>query len=262
MGTSFYGVGAAQNVDKSGEILKIENLDDSKLSILTDEHAMSEQGSWAVLGAITAHKKIFSEKDCENPYQLKCWKETKVPFLYVEGELSDDEGHPNAQAAAALMKFAAKHPDYSLQPGLSIEGSILERGGSDNKVLEKTSAYGVALTIKPCNPIARLHLMHDLQKSDTVTPAPIEYIDKLSKSLGISRMKDLTKEPATLLKKKVDNLKKSLEDYVNGTTTNLKCYHCGKDRRFWKNSADIPHRCDNCGKAFTMASLFKAMNKE
>lgn len=256
MGLQFYGIGAAQVPDKAGEVIMIENIDTSNLAYINDEHSGD---MWGFVGGITGHKKIFSEKDCETDNQRRCWKDVQKPFLYVEGQLADDQDHPNAQAAAALLKFTNAHRDLPLKVGLSVEGAILERSGHQEKVLQKTRATGVSLTVKPCNPYCKLYLKNDLVKSDFSILLPGKYEEVLKKSEGLTpSFKDTTEAK---IYDKLQDLKKSLERWL-GDVTIMKCYKCGDSQRMFKSSKDWPNVCNSCGHRFTMKQIYKALTKE
>lgn len=260
MGFKVFGLGAVQSVDKQGELIEIANIDTSNLRMITDEHNSDQKGAWCIVGAITDHKKILSEKDCETPRQKKCWDLVKVPYLYVEGELA--EGHPNAEAAAALIKYTAANPDIPLKIGMSIEGLILERGGAENtpqhKIIKKSSADAVAITAKPCNPKAQMFPMNDLMKS-SIEPPPQEYLKKFIDS---SDAKESFKhKPDIRLQQKLEELKKSLEDVLNGGTCSVKCWNCGDTERLFKASREWSNRCKKCGDARSMNDIWKALNQ-
>lgn len=254
MGLKFYGIGAAQNPDKDGQTIIIKNLDTTRLRYVNDEHG---DKMFDFIGGIVYHKKIYSEADVENEKQRRCWQHAKVPFLYVEGELADDEGHPNAQAAASLIKFTAKRPEYPLKLGLSIEGGILEKTGEKQNILSKTIGTGTTITVKPCNPKCVLFPEIDLMKSDIAVELPIQYVEKLQNAPQGSSIKDL---PLVKVHWGLLNLKKSLEDYMYAFT-DMKCHNCGKAIRFFKSTRDIPNGCERCGNSFRLADIWKALNK-
>lgn len=254
MGTKIYGIGAAENRDNSGELLLIDGMDTSKLRYITDEHG---EDAWSIIGAINYHKKIYSIDECEDDHQRRCWNHAKVPFLFYRAELADDSGHPNAQAAAALLKFTAARPDLPLKVGGSIEGGIVERSGPDEKTLKKTLAVAVAATVKPCNPMCVTFLENDLAKSDLSMEPPQVYYEALKKSQST---RSFIEQPGIMLYMYLETLKKSFSDYIEGFTS-LKCHHCGEGVRFFKSSKDVPNRCSSCGSAFRLSDIWSAMNK-
>lgn len=259
-GTRIYGIAAAESRDKSGELIRIKGIDDSSLRWFNDEH--TEHTSMN-LGFITAHKKIYSEKDCENPKQLRCWNLTKVPYLYVEGELFDHMDHPFAQATGSIIKFAAQNPDYRVPIGLSIEGGIVERlsesgqPDKDGKVLSQTVGTKATITVKPCNPMCSVFLERDLAKSAARIPPPANLAEIMTAPDSSSSVRDNKLIKAYFL---VNHLKKSVEDYQSGFTS-MKCHKCGESHRFFKDSKDIPTHCSGCNFTFTLRDIWKALNK-
>ncbi len=263
-GTEFYGIGAAQNVDNSGELLYIEGLDNSRLTKVKDEH--DKDNFFHTLGSVKFSKKIMSEKDCENSYQKRCWSYVKVPFLYCEGVLADDHDHPNAKAAASILKFSQRQ-DVPLNVGLSIDGAVLERKDASGKVTEdketgknltKTVGLAVSFTTKPCNPKCKLFLKNDLTKSIADAPVPKVVLDAINREQSRSSFTEQLK-PVWDLYSKMQKLKKSLDDYFTGFA-GVKCHDCGNAVRFFKSSKDIPNFCRNCGSSFSLSELWKAIN--
>ena len=257
MGTEVFGVGAAQAPDNVGETILIDGVDLSKCRILSDEHG-DDNGDipfFRIIGSITKTKPIHNEKECEDPYQLKCWKHAGVPFIYVEGQMADDTDHPDAKSAVALLKFC-QQPNIPLQIGLSIEGGTLERGGTDKKTLVKTISSGFAWTIKPCNTKCSLFLKNNLAKSDRTIAPPARYFDALKKSQSTT---SIFEDRAFVLKYLNEKLKKSLNDY-QGAFTQVKCFNCGNAMRFFK-AGQVPNGCSKCGNYFSMSDMWRALNK-
>lgn len=260
MGLKLYGIGAAENVDNVGETLKLAGLDDSHLNLMRDEH--EHDSFFFKLGVITFHKKIFSEKDCENAKQLRCWNSAKVPFLYAEATVADDTDHPNAKAAAEMIKFTQR-PEIAqhLTCGWSIDGGIIEKqnqsGQQDEngKILSRTMATALALTTKPCNPKCRVFLENDLTKSDLQASPPDRYWAALKKSQAA---RSINESEDFKLYLKLNNLKKSLADYMGGHTS-IRCKKCGNGVRFFKSEA--PNGCANCGNHYSMSEIWGALNK-
>jgi len=143
------GIAASEHIDSSGEILRVEGADiqsfNNGTGVFNFEHTNDDAED--VVGRIHFGKKIFSEDDCDTPLQLKFWQHVKCPYIYVEGELFDDDGHPGAVAIAAMMRYY-KRTGEPMLVGMSIEGSTTQREGN---VLQQTVARRVALTLKPCN---------------------------------------------------------------------------------------------------------------
>jgi hypothetical protein len=148
------GIAASEAIDSSGEILDIKGLDISSLEegtgVLNYEHrGDNSEGASAndIIGHITYAKKIFGPDDCANDRELSYWNKVNLPFVYIQAELFDSEGHPGAQAAAALIRYYQRRKMPILMR-YSIEGSTIQRDG--NK-LKRAIAKRVAATIKPCN---------------------------------------------------------------------------------------------------------------
>lgn len=108
--TKIHGIGAAENIDSSGEKITLANLDCSSLEkgdgTFTFEHSGTEPSK--ILGKILAYKKIFSPEDCETPEHEYFYNLAKCPILYVMGELFDDDGHMQAKEVASIFKYDAK----------------------------------------------------------------------------------------------------------------------------------------------------------
>lgn len=256
MGLKIYGIAAVESPDRVGEKIIIKDMDTSRLRYINDEHG---DDMFSMIGAITGHKKVLSQRDCETPRQLECWNQVKAPFLYVEGSLADDHDHPNAEAAAALMKFCNQHKELPLKVGFSIEGHVIQRSGENNKELVKTAAEGVSLTIKPCHPNAQAFLDKDLIKSHVQIPMPQKYVEALKKS-GFSPSFKETDRNDDLLPK-LQELKKSLQAFHDGITS-IQCKRCGQSTRMFKSSKEWPNACEKCGTGYKMKQIFKALTKE
>lgn len=175
MGIKIDGIAASSHLDSSGEILEIDGLDISDLiegrGVLNFEHDNKHEN---IVGSIIYAKKIMEKADCDNERQRKYWDFVKKPFVYIIGELFDDEDHPGAVAIAAMIRYYAKKSEKMLV-GFSIEGSTLERDGN---ILKQAIARKVAITIKPCNKtaIADLYddektkaIAKDMEKSESMT---------------------------------------------------------------------------------------------
>jgi len=258
MGTEVYGIGAAQSPDNVGETILVDNMDRSQCRILSDEHA-DEEGNlpmFRIIGTITKTKVIHNENECEDQYQLKCWKHASVPFVYVEGLIADDSEHPDAKAAAALLKFCQK-PEIPLKIGLSVEGGTIERSGHDKKVLARTVSTGFAMTVKPCNHKCALFVKNDLMKSDRKIVPPARYFEALKKSQAKT---SVFENKNLMLLFYMEKLKKSLVDYF-GAFTDLKCHHCGKAVRLFKSTQNMPNGCSKCGNSYSLSDIWKALNK-
>ncbi len=144
-------IAGSQLRDTQGEMLSVEGADISELEAgkgrLNDNHG---KGFFNSIGRITGAKKIFKKEDCENERQEYYWEKVKAPYIYVKGYLYDDEDHPNARAAAAILRNIHKS-DIPLQLKASVEGGVVARGISDNSLLARTKIHSVALTFTPAN---------------------------------------------------------------------------------------------------------------
>lgn len=266
MSTKIYGIIAAENEDNVGEKVIIEGIVD-KINQMKDEHPSSddEDTFFRKIGVIRNTKKIFSAKDCDNEKHLRCWNFAQVPFLYGEGELADDTGHPNAISAASIIKFAQRD-DVPLNVGWSIDGGIFERrtpsgmlteDKKEGKILSKTIGIAAALTVKPCNPKCRVFLANDLTKSIQDAPLPKEVIEALHKSQSSASFTEYNLTNV-LLYVKLNELKKSISNYFSDTTL-LKCYNCGNTSRLFK-SDEMPNHCSSCSGHYSLEQLWKALN--
>ena len=137
--------------DTQGETLSIEGADISELQAgrgrLNDDHG---KGFFNSLGKITDAKKIFKAEDCDNERHKYYWDKIKAPYIYVVGELYNNEDHPNAKAAAAILRNIHRE-DVPLKLKASVEGGVLSRGISDPTRLAQTKIHSVALTFTPAN---------------------------------------------------------------------------------------------------------------
>lgn len=278
--TKWYGVVAAENKDSSGETVDIEGMQDS-LMYVRDEHKKNEDmdptKAIDIIGAILDSKKIFSEKDCENGKQLLCWNEVKVPFLYAEGEFFDggDQPHPDAAAAAAILKFCHQNRDrVRFLPGYSVDGVTLERSDEQGRIskngkrIKKSIAISAAWTLKPMNHLlaGKIYIEDILQKSsNSIIYSDKEYNqavfdEKFNKSSSIEFNNIYSINH--LLKYKLEKLHKSLEDYEKAHTT-LKCQFCNQGYRLFKSMDSIASLClcKKCGNPFTMLQVWSFLNR-
>lgn len=137
--------------DTQGEMLSVEGADISDLIAgkgrFNDNHG---KGFFNSIGRITGAKKIFKAEDCENDRHRYYWEKVKAPYLYCSGYLYSDEDHPNAKAAAAILRNIHKS-DVPLKLKASVEGGVISRGISDPSLLARTKIHSVALTFTPAN---------------------------------------------------------------------------------------------------------------
>jgi GNAT superfamily N-acetyltransferase len=168
MGTRLHGIAASEHLDTSGERINVAGMDISSLpldGVLNWEHEGGEEGKKVpsqIVGKILDAKKIFSEEDCENTYHLMFWKRCLKPFVYIIGELMDDEGHVGAMDVAAMLRYDEKNKD---KPGherkmvnFSIEGAKLKKEGMD---VHRAVARKVTITVHPCNRACDAEILPD-----------------------------------------------------------------------------------------------------
>jgi hypothetical protein len=145
------GIFGSQIRDTQGETLSIEGADISELEAgrgrFNDNHGKSFS---SIIGRVTSAKKIFKAEDCEDDRQRYYWDKIKAPYIYGRGLLFDDEDHPNARAAAAILRNIHKS-DCPLRIKLSVEGGVVSRGISDSSLLARTKIHSCALTFTPAN---------------------------------------------------------------------------------------------------------------
>lgn len=158
---------SSQLRDTQGEMLNVEGADIGELLAgrgrLNDNHG---KGFFNCLGKVTAAKKIFKAEDCDDDRQRYYWEKVKSPYIYVKGELFDDEDHPNAKAAAAILRNIHKS-DCPLKVKASVEGGVITRGISDPALLARTKIHSIALTFVPANQATLVEPLN-LEKSEDV----------------------------------------------------------------------------------------------
>ena len=144
-------IAGSQLRDTQGEMLSVEGADISDLQAgkgrLNDNHG---KGFFNSIGRVTGAKKIFKEEDCDTDRQKYYWNQVKAPYIYVKGVLYDDADHPNARAAAAILRNIHKS-DIPLKLKASVEGGVVSRGISDPSLLARTKIHSVAITFTPAN---------------------------------------------------------------------------------------------------------------
>lgn len=137
--------------DTQGETLSVEgaNIDELERGEgrFNDNHG---KGFFNSLGRVTEAKKIFKSDDCENDRHKYYWEKIKAPFVYAKGYLYNDDDHPNARAAAAILRNIHRD-DTPLKMKASVEGGVLARGIKDPTRLARTKIHSVALTFTPAN---------------------------------------------------------------------------------------------------------------
>ena len=144
-------IAGSQLRDTQGEMLSVEGADISELEAgkgrWNDNHG---KGFFNSIGRITKAKKIFKRDDCEDDRQRHYWDKVKAPYIYAAGYLYDDEDHPNAKAAAAILRNIHK-ANTPLQLKASVEGGVIARGIKDSSLLAQTKIHSIALTFTPAN---------------------------------------------------------------------------------------------------------------
>ena len=278
-GMKFHGVAATEAVDSQGERLSLEGCDISALEAglgrCNDNHQRNFMGQ---VGFITNAKKIFKVEDCDSDSQKFFWNQVKTPYLFVEGELYDDVDHPNAKAAAAIMKHLGKG-DSPLAVKMSVEGAVLAR--KDGGILDRTKVHSVALTFTPANKQTLALPIDNLTKSDA--PAPdwealrksVTVVNDIPSFIEVSveqRIVNLANKVVEIVEK-VTNMKKALSaGYGGGGDPSgltggavlampsidklyTSCPECGKRQVVKKNQV----ACAHCGKGFTMDKILKTL---
>lgn len=277
MATEFSGVFGSEIRDTQGEILDVRGADISELEagrgIVNDNHSNKLPD---VVGRITFAKKIFGPEDCDDDDQKNMWNKIKAPLIYGRGLLFDDEDHRSAKAAAAIIRHQHSF-DAPLKMKCSVEGGILERGKSDERVLKRTKIKGLALTLSPANNATVIQGIN-LQKSATTpeeqqliksykpqaeVPTFIEVADMLSESkisVNIHKINALVKTlaagyggsgaPSNLTGGGV----LQSESMAHKSDENeIECPECGRGQVYFKYQT----RCRHCSKAFPMDTLVK-----
>lgn len=166
MGLKLDGIMTSEHLDSSGEVLNVAGHDISDFNegkaVFNWEH--SNKGPEDILGHIISAKKILKASDCSNDREKMYWKECQKPFVYIIGELYDDEEHPGAVAAAAMMRYYHKRKEKMLV-GFSVEGATLERDGNN---LERSVGRRCAITLRPCNKTCLAGILDDPKLKDMV----------------------------------------------------------------------------------------------
>lgn len=172
-------IAGSQLRDTQGEMLSVEGADISDLIMgkgrLNDNHG---KGFYNSIGRITSAKKIFKKEDCTTDRHHYYWDKVKAPYIYVAGHLYDDEDHPNARAAAAILRNVHK-ADAPLKIKASVEGGVISRGVSDQSLLARTKIHSVAITFTPANN-ATLVEPTSLDKSSFDEAADMELIKSVA----------------------------------------------------------------------------------
>lgn len=154
--------------DSQGETLSVAGADISELIAgrgrLNDNHGKGFANS---IGRVTGAKKIFKVEDCETDRHRYYWDKVKSPYIFVEGELYDNEDHANARACGAILRNIHKN-DSPLALRASVEGGVIARGINDSTHLARTKVHSVAITFTPANQVT---LVEPLELSKSIDPA-------------------------------------------------------------------------------------------
>jgi hypothetical protein len=212
LGLKIDGIATSEHIDSSGELLIVENHDISDLvsgkGVMNWEHSNKSDDT---IGAIIYAKKILKKTDCENDRQRKYWNTVNKPFVYIIGELYDDEEHSGALAVAAMIRYYAKKSE-NLLTGFSIEGATLER---DDYILKESVGRRVAVTLRPCNKTAIAGLLEDPKTKDIAKSieAMMARVDGSLVEIDSVILDDMfmPKDPILDLHKAVESLAKSIE---------------------------------------------------
>jgi hypothetical protein len=199
MGLKIDGIANPEIPDKSGETVSLKGMDISSLEegkgMLNVEHVMpgkkegdsdekAERSTFGTLiGKILEAKKIFTKKDAGDDERIKTyWDYIQAPFLYIVGELFDEEGHRGAQETAAIIRYYQKR-GLPIRIQYSVEGDTLEKDKSGN--ITACVVKHVACTIKPCNAAAVSGVYED--KKTEVTPESKIVLIKSSADVVLSK---------------------------------------------------------------------------
>lgn len=243
-----HGIAGSEVLDKQGEILDINGADISALSlggILNDNH---QRGFFNTLGVVTYAKKLMKKEDATTKEEKYFFDKIKAPCIYIQGELFDDEDHPNAKAVSAVLKACGKVP---LQVKASVEGKILKKNKENGK-LEKTYINAVALTLTPVNGATLIEPM-EMQKSFDIQNEYLELAKSLSVNKNIPQFFELSEDIALYLN--LLSLKKalSINDFPEVT-----CLNCGNKNIIF---SIYQQSCNKCNKNFSFMEVVKMIKK-
>jgi hypothetical protein len=267
------GCAGTSAIDSQQERLNIEGCDITPLKSfgrINDNHSKTFAGS---IGRIIDAKKILKKEDCSNERQKMYWEKVKKPYIYVRGELYNDEDHPNAKAAAAIMSHLNTNK-APLSVRMSVEGSVIAR--KEGGVLDRTKVHSVALTFTPANKETLALPIDDLKKSEAV----INW-EPLIKSVDIidnppSFIESGSDDKLINLALKITNIINVITDLKKALTAgypsssdpsslvgggvlqvpnlakmSVTCDNCGKKQIVSKNQV----KCGHCGSQFSMQKI-------
>lgn len=282
-GTLIDGIVGTQLKDLQGETLDVDGADISELEAGRGRFNVDHgKGFFNTIGIVKNAQKIFKAEDCTTERQKYYWEKIKAPFIYASGELFDDEDHPHAKAAAAVMRHIHKN-DTPLKMKASVEGGVISRGIKDPTMLMRTKIHSVALTFVPANNTTLIEPL-SLKKSDCTAEDEelIKSMIPLVKNdapnfIDISNRFTVQKIMNNVLK--IQEIIKSLTAGYGGAgaPTNLSggavlqtesiakpvpgfkyidCRGCGTEQPHLKHQV----RCKKCGKPFDLDQLSKIFN--
>lgn len=243
-----HGIAGSEILDKQGEILDINGADISALSlggILNDNH---QKGFFNTLGVVTFAKKLMKKEDATTKEEKYFFDKIKAPCIYIQGELFDDEDHPNAKAVSAVLKANGKLP---IQVKASVEGKILKKNKENGK-LEKTYINAIALTLTPVNG-ATLIEPFEFKKSEDITQEDLDLIKSIVKNQEVPSFLELSLD--VLLYLNLLSLKKSLS--IN-EFPEITCLHCGNKNIIF---SIYQQSCNKCNRNFSFMEVSKMIKK-
>jgi hypothetical protein len=212
-------IAGSQLRDTQGEMLSVEGADISELEAgkgrWNDNHG---KGFFNSIGRITFAKKIFKSEDCADDRQRYYWEKIKAPYVYAKGYLYDDEDHPNARAAAAILRNVHK-TDCPLKLKASVEGGVVSRGISDPSLLARTKIHSVALTFVPANQATLVEPLN-LDKSMSDNKADMAIIQSVLHlaETDVPSFRHIVRDASAT--KVVENIEK-IAELVKGEGTNI-----------------------------------------
>jgi len=246
----FHGIAGSEFLDKQGETLSVDGADISSLAlggIVNDNH---QKGFFNTLGTITYAKKMKSKEDASTKEEKYFWEKVKTPCIYVQGELFDDDEHPNSKAAAAVLKASKKSPNLFVKA--SVEGKVLAKNKLTG-VLERTFVNAVALTLTPVNTNT---LIEPMGLTKSLEPDDEKWLE-LAKSLATTEQSssfiEVSEDFATMAA--LHTLKKAISSSFFPTVT---CPHCGASNTVFST---YQKACNSCRRNFSFREVSKILEK-
>ncbi len=152
IGTWLDGIGVIEDLDSSGERIKISGIDIQSFTqdgVYNYEHKSEEPNQ--TVGKVLEAKKILKKEDCDNERHEYFWEKAgRKPYLYVAGVLFDKFNHPGAISVAAMLNFDILTDKSKTKNvvNFSIEGSRLDKKGV---WINKCIARKMTITHQACN---------------------------------------------------------------------------------------------------------------